>query len=267
MSNKATPTMRVTDIKVGKRHRKELGDIAGLAREIDEVGLLQPIVVTPSGELIAGGRRIEAWRKSRFKDQPIPVHVVDVVLLARGEFSENAHRKEFTPSEMVSVMRSLEPLMKEHAQERQLAGKKIETGAKGDALDIVGRHLGLSRVSLRKAATVVDAASKNQRLQPILAEMDKSGKIDPAFRRIQVALAVSDGSREPPSGRERAVAKSFCEFDAVLDLNLAAAKRQLEFLTKVIPHAAVPTNQYQTLRDLVRPEVVRDALKSANCNS
>src|SRR5438132_2687400 len=55
----STP-MEVAAIQVGPRHRRDLGDVAGLAASIAEVGLLHPIVVNGAGELIAGGRRLEA---------------------------------------------------------------------------------------------------------------------------------------------------------------------------------------------------------------
>jgi hypothetical protein len=74
-------------IKVGNRHRKDFGDIDGLARSIDQEGLLQPIAITPADELIAGERRIRAWARSKFRDDPIPVHVVDLDEIVRGEFA------------------------------------------------------------------------------------------------------------------------------------------------------------------------------------
>jgi hypothetical protein len=55
-------TRRIDEITKGPRFRKELGDIASLAESIEEHGLLQPIVLTPDGTLIAGLRRIEAFR-------------------------------------------------------------------------------------------------------------------------------------------------------------------------------------------------------------
>ena len=45
MTNAAV--MKVADIKVGKRIRKDMGDLDGLAESIRELGLLQPIVVFP----------------------------------------------------------------------------------------------------------------------------------------------------------------------------------------------------------------------------
>jgi len=53
----------INSIKIGKRFRKDLGDIDALARSINEVGLLHPIVITPDGELLAGQGRLEACKK------------------------------------------------------------------------------------------------------------------------------------------------------------------------------------------------------------
>lgn len=37
-----TSTIKISDIKVGRCHRKDLGDIAGLAASIEKIGLLHP---------------------------------------------------------------------------------------------------------------------------------------------------------------------------------------------------------------------------------
>ena len=50
----------VNEIQIGKRHRRDLGDIDGLARSIGDLGLLHPVVVRPDGKLIAGERRLAA---------------------------------------------------------------------------------------------------------------------------------------------------------------------------------------------------------------
>jgi hypothetical protein len=48
-------TRRIDEIVVGERHRRDLGDIASLAANVAELGLLHPIVI--HGTLIAGERR------------------------------------------------------------------------------------------------------------------------------------------------------------------------------------------------------------------
>ena len=51
-------TRRVDEIVVGERHRRDLGDIASLAANVAELGLLlHPIVIRPDGTLIAAERR------------------------------------------------------------------------------------------------------------------------------------------------------------------------------------------------------------------
>src|SRR5262245_30673159 len=88
-------TKPITAIKVGKRHRKDLGDIAGLARSIEEVGLLHPVVIRPNGQLIAGGRRLKACKALGWSK--IPCTVVDLDQIILGELHENAIRKDFLP--------------------------------------------------------------------------------------------------------------------------------------------------------------------------
>ena len=52
----------IAGIKIGTRHRRDLGDIAGLAASIEANGLLQPVVVHTDGTLIAGERRVRPIR-------------------------------------------------------------------------------------------------------------------------------------------------------------------------------------------------------------
>jgi ParB family chromosome partitioning protein len=57
-------TKSISDIRVGdNRHRRELGDIAGLAESIRTIGLLHPITVDAEGNLLAGARRLAACKQ------------------------------------------------------------------------------------------------------------------------------------------------------------------------------------------------------------
>jgi ParB/RepB/Spo0J family partition protein len=82
----------ISKIVIGKRHRRELGDIEGLAANIRDVGLLHPVVITPGYHLIAGERRTLAFQL--LKRDPIPVTIVDLDKIARGEHAENTYRKD-----------------------------------------------------------------------------------------------------------------------------------------------------------------------------
>ena len=113
----ATKTVPITAIRVGKRHRKDLGDIRSLARSIQEIGLLHPIVIRPDGVLIAGERRLRALKLLGWKK--VPVTVLDLDKVIRGEVAENVFRQDFCPSEMVAIARALEPILRREAKARQ----------------------------------------------------------------------------------------------------------------------------------------------------
>src|ERR1022692_2967629 len=190
MNNSRKPFhMKITDINIGSRHRRDLGDIPSLASSIADVGLLQPPAIPHGGNLIAGMRRLEAVKHLGWAT--VPVHVVnglDEALDAiRGERDENIQRKSFSISEAVSVGRCIERLEKLAAQQRQQAGRKRggkawhanghdregdqssllencqEAAAepkKGNTRDRVGAALGMSGRTYEKARTVIEAAEK-----------------------------------------------------------------------------------------------------------
>ena len=70
----ATQVMPIDQIRIGKRHRLDFGDIAGLAESIEDVGLLHPITVDQHGHLLAGARRLAAYK--RLGRTEIPVNIV-----------------------------------------------------------------------------------------------------------------------------------------------------------------------------------------------
>ena len=57
-----------------------MGDLVALAQSIEDVGLLHPIVITPDYRLIAGRRRLEAYKTLGWTE--IPVHVVSLRKIA-----------------------------------------------------------------------------------------------------------------------------------------------------------------------------------------
>jgi hypothetical protein len=193
--------MNISDIKVGKRHRKDLGDIDGLAASISDVGLLQPIVVKPDGTLIAGERRRAAC--SLAGKSEVPVHVVDLDEVARGEFHENVHRKNFLPSEIYSILREVEPIERALAEQRKKAGLKrgdlkpvVENcphgngngNGNGKTRDKIAAWAGISGRTLDKLKAVAEAGEQDpERYGSLVAEMDWTGKIDHCYAELQRA--------------------------------------------------------------------------------
>jgi N6-adenosine-specific RNA methylase IME4 len=192
--------MRIADIQIGYRYRKDLGDVRLLANSIAEVGLLHPVVVTPEGRLIAGQRRLEACRKLGWTE--IPATVVDLFQAARGEAHENLVRKDLLPSEIVALKRAIEPLERREARERQGARADLAPGSagdSGDARDKIARYLGVGRTTIERAEAVVEAAEEEpEEYGHLIEQMDRSGKIAGAYRRLEVLRQAKELNESPP---------------------------------------------------------------------
>jgi DNA modification methylase len=160
-------TRRITAIKIGKRHRTDLGDLESLAESLETVGLLHAVVIDSHDRLIAGRRRLAAAKLLGWKE--VPVRVVDLEQIALGEFIENACRKDFTPSEIAAVVKALRPVEEKRAHQRRLAGlrnQKVEVEnchheGNGKTRDIVARFAGISGRTLDKIEAVVEAAEQD----------------------------------------------------------------------------------------------------------
>ena len=189
----------IARIKVGHRHRRDLGDIAALAANIDDIGLLHPVVLRRDRTLIAGARKIAAATKLGWKT--IPATVIDLDDILRGEFAENAYRKNLTLSEAVAIADALEALERKAAKARQAAagpasgrGKKATASVnftepvRGQALDKVAKALGMSRPTLQRARAIVTMAQADPAFADLQKAMDKSGKVNAPFRRLNVTV-------------------------------------------------------------------------------
>lgn len=114
--------MKVDDVRVRRRVRKDMGDLKSLMDSMRKHGLLQPIVVTDSNELIAGHRRLESARRLGW--QTITARIVDEddpILLLEMEIEENEARKNFSSDEMADALMRLDRLRRPSLWMRFLA--------------------------------------------------------------------------------------------------------------------------------------------------
>jgi hypothetical protein len=172
-------TIPISAIRVGNRHRKDLGDVRCLARSIQEIGLLHPVVIRPDGVLIAGERRLQALKSLGWK--MVPVNVLDLDKVIKGEIAENVFREDFRPSEKVAIARALEPLLRKEAKARRGARTDLPEIFRqvefGETRDRLGASVGVSGRTLEKMMTIVEAAEAHPRkFGHLKEEMDRTGK-------------------------------------------------------------------------------------------
>jgi len=210
-------------VQVLGRHRKDLGDIPGLAASIVEVGLINPITLTRDGRLVAGQRRLEACRHlgwdllpARFVD-----NLDDATKLLRAELHENVCRKDMLPSEMASLGAALYEIEAESARKRlheaQDRGRSTRHGLEGSTrtpvqeeryktVDAVGEALGIAGRTyqelryVHEISTDLDAPEEQRLLaREALNAMDHGAGIAGEARRLRGKLR---------SNREAAEAKA-----------------------------------------------------------
>jgi ParB family chromosome partitioning protein len=112
-------------IKVGHRHRADLGDIDALATSMEENGVFQIITIDPDGNLVCGLRRLAAMRKLGWKTADVWVRpgISDRLGELLAEQDDNLLHKPLTLTEQAALYRELKTLMAEDAARRQEASR------------------------------------------------------------------------------------------------------------------------------------------------
>lgn len=214
----STPGVRIEDVVIGERARKDYGDLTDLIESIRQHGLLQPIGVLPGNRLLFGGRRLEACRRLGWESIPYTrPHTQDHALaLLKAERDENTCRKPMTLSELVELGRRIEAMERPAARERQAHGmtapgrnapaRPRESVGDNDTRRKVDKALGVSGGTYERAKHVLDLAEDEsapegvrQAAREAAAEMDATGKAWAPFQKVKAAekAAVADA---PPAG-------------------------------------------------------------------
>jgi hypothetical protein len=251
LADVASSSMVIADITVGARHRKDLGDIEALARSIEEVGLLHPVVVTPDGTLIAGARRIAAY--NHLGRDRVPVRVVSIDAIARGEAAENFERKAFSPSEAIAIKRVLGPECKAAAKERQgtrtdLLPGNLPESSRGDSRDKAAAFTGYGARTLDKAEAIVAAAeAEPEKFAQFVEDMDRTGKVDGAYERMKAtkqmeappAESTEKGGRPKGAPGKAQIEKLMAALQVILDDDVPKKRMALGYETqKLVRRAA-----------------------------
>lgn len=208
-----------SDITVGTRIRSDLGDLTELAASILEKGIIQPITIDQRNELVAGGRRLAAFKLAMVEapDNPHIKKGIRVIVyqsdgevdLREVELMENLHRKEMTWLETLKAVKLVHDLRTEKSPKWAIA----------DTARVISMDRGLvsKRLELMMAIEVIptlgqlpneDAARKayKRKLEDALVERTMK-KVKEAQRAEAKSLAqpevldgtTSDQSEEPGS--------------------------------------------------------------------
>ncbi|MBP7096100.1 MAG: ParB N-terminal domain-containing protein [Spirochaetia bacterium] len=103
--------IRISEIKVGKRVRKELTGIDDLSASLARYGQLHPVVITRRKVLVSGRRRLAAARQLGWTTiEALMIDVTDRVSRLELELEENAQRVPVPVEEVADAYARLERL-------------------------------------------------------------------------------------------------------------------------------------------------------------
>ena len=124
--------------------REELGDLEGLADSIKLKGLIQPITVDESLQLIAGSRRLAAAKLAGLDSIPAIIRFVkDRIDAKEVELFENLHRKDLTWQEECAQVAAI------HALYQEIQGE--DEWSQRDTAQLLDRSIGGINRSLQLA--------------------------------------------------------------------------------------------------------------------
>lgn len=189
----ATAVVSIASIVIGDRHRKQFGNLGALAESIAELGVLHPPVIRAVGDeyhLIAGERRLRAMELLGWTETPATIVTLgdEEALIAEG--AENFARDDMCPSDRVAYADDLEPVERERARRRMVAGvpsENLSEGESAEARQRVAAAVGWSFPTLGLARELVYAARdcpEDEAMQELVAEMDDSGNVSGVHKQL-----------------------------------------------------------------------------------
>ena len=217
---------QIDSITVGVRHRKDPGDLTALMKSIEEVGLLQPVTVTPDGVLICGWRRLESLRRLGRRTLNVWVRsgISDQLSHLLAQQDENEQRKPLSPVETARLYAEIKLLQDEEAA-RCKARTQFGNPARTEEPTGPGGSPGPGGDARTRAAQLLTGTDASQRLERInwiesiaedesltesvrefaanmLSEIDDGAPVAPAYNRVKAAVQLAS-SPPPPSQDEQ----------------------------------------------------------------
>ena len=264
--------IHIEKIAVMQRIRKEVGNIADLAQDINRNGLINPITVMTledgQYQLLAGLRRLLAVQTLGWTEVEVTaVSPKDAEERLHIEISENEMREPFTVTEKVDFGRLLEKIEAAKAKERMLAGKKLadpvvpgpQGSLSGKSREAIGAKIGMSGKQYDRAKYIADNAP-----QDIIDQLDRGertirGTYDELRAKEKAAIpstpdvSIRTETITEPKPQTEIQIKTKVESDVQKPVTRSSHKKTDPFLEKLRAEEAESIRKHQEF-DALTPE-------------
>ena len=166
--------VRVDEIKIPKRFRKDIGNLKKLRESIEDIGVLQPPTIRPGKWLVLGRRRLAAAILNGRKVIKVLMDPTmnDKLKRRKAELAENLHRRPLSVQEIAELGEEIERLMREN-------------GEKGNIREKTAEKFNISAPTYGKIKAVAKRAKVDPRARDIAKEMYRTGKVHPAYKKLK----------------------------------------------------------------------------------
>lgn len=263
--------MKLSEIEVGERFRSDHGDITELAANIKEHGLLQPIVVSKAGLLLAGGRRHRACLEAGLAEVPVVVVETEGEIDEREiELIENVFRKDMTWHEKARL----------EARIFALRGEQDPAWTQRAQAEMLGQSLGLSNKRLQlagyldkipgleKCETENEAIKVIRGLQEgiVVHQLAQEAKVNPAYKWAADHYNIGDCISGMQAMHPGVV--DFAEVDPPYGVDLLQHKSKLQLGSddpNVAPYQEVDAKEYPAFILEAAKQVYRVLRENSYC--
>ncbi len=193
-----TQIVSIITIKIGDRDREDLGNLLGLAKSIQSVGLINPIIIDKDLNLIAGLRRIEAYKLLKIsviearQFESLTAYERQRITLEE----EILHKKTLTWQEEISLKQQLHDLyLKEYEHVPRKVRGKAAWSQKSTA-EVLGMNKNTLSEELRLAKAL-------EAFPELLKIKSKSDAIRKMYRMREFALLQAIARKQSEAGETK----------------------------------------------------------------
>lgn len=191
--------IRISEIKIPDRFRKDSGDIKPLAISIQKQGLLHPVVVRAvngSYVLVCGYRRIAAHKYLGLDE--IEATIVNMEFDSReAEADENIVRKDFTVSEISEIDEFYREKEEAKARLRQKEGKPMFDSNKGRSSKIIADKLAICYSKLLQIRGLKAAVIQNpSKYKPFWDRAVRTNRVDKPYNKVLKLLRIEQAEKQ-----------------------------------------------------------------------
>jgi ParB family chromosome partitioning protein len=207
---KSDPRMvRITDVTVADGRREVSEEwVERLMESMQEVGLINPITVTPTLRLVAGAHRLEAGRRLGWTDIEVVIRPIDALRADLAMIDENLVRNELGAMERgealqrrKTIYEALHPEVKQGGAPGKSGGGKVaKTAEHASFASDTAAKTGMSVRTIQTETQIAKKLPKELRdrirrseLARNKAELLKLSRIRNQEEQREIAVAVMDG--------------------------------------------------------------------------